>query len=241
MWTNFGAEFQRINIHGYLTVFSSSQKEALFFVLPLYRICQLVLVEICFRRTLELHPIQHELLHRAVSQDSSLTPKRNEGFPRRYLCIRPIYTVRLPVWLLSQYPSPRTTMTLITNTSLMPRRLPYGVILRVSLHVAYSRAAQPTTSQHWISDRNMALLEFRRQIPPGHKHNSNRRIIRRQVRLHVHVDREAWWTRKSEGMEESKSVRNFHKLLEGARKHVVEESTRDQNSALISNKELLDR
>ncbi|GAA55262.1 hypothetical protein CLF_107502, partial [Clonorchis sinensis] len=42
---------------------------------------------------------------------------------------------------------------------------------------------QPTSSKHWISDRTVSLLETRRQIPPGHHHNSTQRIIRHQVKL----------------------------------------------------------
>ncbi|GAA57354.1 ATP-binding cassette transporter [Clonorchis sinensis] len=57
---------------------------------------------------------------------------------------------------------------------------------------------QPTSFKHWISDRTVSLLETRRQIPPGRHHNHTRRIIRRQVKLSVRADREAWWTRKAE-------------------------------------------
>ncbi|GAA57478.1 FAS-associated factor 2, partial [Clonorchis sinensis] len=67
---------------------------------------------------------------------------------------------------------------------------------------------QPTPSKHWISDRTVSLLETRRQIPPGRHHNSTRRIIRRQVKLSVRADREAWWTRKAQEMEDAKNAGN---------------------------------
>ncbi|GAA57684.1 ATP-binding cassette transporter, partial [Clonorchis sinensis] len=54
----------------------------------------------------------------------------------------------------------------------------------------------------------VSLLETRRKIPPGHHHNSTRRIIRRQVKLSVRADREAWWTRKAEEMEDAKNSGN---------------------------------
>ncbi|GAA47342.1 proteasomal ubiquitin receptor ADRM1, partial [Clonorchis sinensis] len=67
---------------------------------------------------------------------------------------------------------------------------------------------QPTSFKHWISDRTVSLLETRRQIPPGRHHNSTRRIIRRQVKLSVRADREAWWTRKAQEMEDAKNAGN---------------------------------
>ncbi|GAA47942.1 ATP-binding cassette transporter [Clonorchis sinensis] len=72
---------------------------------------------------------------------------------------------------------------------------------------------QPTSSKHWISDRTVSLLETRRQIPPGRHHNSTRRIIRHQVKLSVRADREAWWTRKAEEMEDAKNAGNVRKLF----------------------------
>ncbi|GAA53106.1 5'-nucleotidase domain-containing protein 3, partial [Clonorchis sinensis] len=44
--------------------------------------------------------------------------------------------------------------------------------------------------------------------PPGCNHISTRRIIRRQVKLSVRADREAWWTRKAEDMEDAKNAGN---------------------------------
>ena len=106
---------------------------------------------------------------------------------------------------------------------------------------------QPTSFKHWISDRTVSLLETRRQIPPGRHHNSTRRIIRRQVKLSVRADREAWWTRKAEEMEDAKNAGNVRRLFHlirstGPRKPLVSETIRDQNGSLICNKaERLDR
>ncbi|GAA53774.1 ATP-binding cassette transporter, partial [Clonorchis sinensis] len=106
---------------------------------------------------------------------------------------------------------------------------------------------QPTSFKHWISDRTVSLLETRRQIPPGRHHNSTRRIIRRQVKLSVRADREAWWTRKAQEMEDAKNAGNVRRLFHlirstGPRKPLVSETIRDQNGSLICNKaERLDR
>ncbi|TGZ37176.1 hypothetical protein CRM22_011358 [Opisthorchis felineus] len=43
-------------------------------------------------------------------------------------------------------------------------------------------------------------MEARQQIPPGR--NSAGRTIRRHVQVSVRADREAWWARKAEEMEE---------------------------------------
>ncbi|GAA50699.1 ATP-binding cassette transporter [Clonorchis sinensis] len=105
----------------------------------------------------------------------------------------------------------------------------------------------PTSSKRWIYDRTVSLLETRRQIPPGRHHNSTRRIIRRQVKLSVRADREAWWTRKAEEMEDAKNAGNVRRLFRlirstGSRKSFVSETIRDQNGSLICNKaERLDR
>ncbi|GAA51962.1 ATP-binding cassette transporter [Clonorchis sinensis] len=100
---------------------------------------------------------------------------------------------------------------------------------------------QPTSFKHWISDRTVSLLETRRQIPPGRHHNSTRRIIRRQVKLSVRANREAWWTRKAEEMEDAKNAGNVRRLFHlirstGPRKPLVSETIRDQNGSLICNK-----
>ncbi|GAA49864.1 CDP-diacylglycerol--inositol 3-phosphatidyltransferase [Clonorchis sinensis] len=106
---------------------------------------------------------------------------------------------------------------------------------------------QSTSFKHWISDRTVSLLETRRQIPLGRHHNSTRRIIRRQVKLSVRADREAWWTRKAEEMEYAKNAGNVRKLFHlirstGPRKPLVSEIIRDQNGSLICNKaERMDR
>ncbi|GAA53780.1 transmembrane and TPR repeat-containing protein 3 [Clonorchis sinensis] len=95
--------------------------------------------------------------------------------------------------------------------------------------------------------KTVSLLETRRQIPPGRHHNSTRRIIRCQVKLSVRADREAWWTRKAEEMEDAKNAGNVRKLFHlirsiGPRKPLASEIIRDQNGSLICSKaEGLDR
>ncbi|KER20468.1 hypothetical protein T265_10989 [Opisthorchis viverrini] len=106
----------------------------------------------------------------------------------------------------------------------------------VSLEVILlSSITQPTSSKHWISDRTTSLLETR--SPP----KLHRRIIRRQVNLSVRADREAWWARKVEEMEDAKNAGNVRKLFylirsTGPRKPLVSEIIRDQNGSLICNK-----
>ncbi|GAA50708.1 dymeclin [Clonorchis sinensis] len=66
-----------------------------------------------------------------------------------------------------------------------------------------------SATQGWnVSLRTVSLLETRRQIPPGRHHNSTRR----QVKLSVRADREAWWTRKAEEMEDAKNAGNVQEL-----------------------------
>ncbi|GAA50681.1 hypothetical protein CLF_104903 [Clonorchis sinensis] len=57
--------------------------------------------------------------------------------------------------------------------------------IATSLHSAGNFAygtAPPGALKHWISDRTVALLKSRRNIPAGPEHNLVRRIIRRQVK-----------------------------------------------------------
>ncbi|GAA55658.1 hypothetical protein CLF_108583 [Clonorchis sinensis] len=70
------------------------------------------------------------------------------------------------------------------------------------------------------------------RFPPGHNHNSTRRIIRLQVELRVRSDREAWWTRKAEEMEDAKHAGNVPELFHltrsaGPRKPLVSEISKN--------------
>ncbi|GAA57695.1 ATP-binding cassette transporter, partial [Clonorchis sinensis] len=98
---------------------------------------------------------------------------------------------------------------------------------------------QPTSSKSWTSNMTVSLLQARRPIIPGR--NYTRCIIRRQVKLSVRADREAWWTRKAQEMEDVKNAGNVRKLFHlirstGPRKPLVSEIIRDQNGSLISSK-----
>jgi hypothetical protein len=137
--------------------------------------------------------------------------------------------------------------------------LPSGRISDVSSHwsmisttvhdagVSVCGTAQPATFKHWISEKTVALLDSRKQIPPGNNYNPIRRIIRRQVKMSVRADREAWWTKKAEEMEEAKNAGNVRRLFQliratGPRKPMVSETIKNHNGSLISNKsERLDR
>ncbi|GAA57601.1 hypothetical protein CLF_112956 [Clonorchis sinensis] len=60
--------------------------------------------------------------------------------------------------------------------------------ITTSLHSAGNFAcgtAPPGARKHWISDRTVALLKSRSNIPAGPEHNPVRGIIRRQVKLSV--------------------------------------------------------
>ncbi|GAA55142.1 ATP-binding cassette transporter [Clonorchis sinensis] len=109
------------------------------------------------------------------------------------------------------------------------------------------KTIQSATQGRNVCLRTPPFLETRRQIPPGRNHNSTRRIIRRQVKLSVRADREAWWTRKAEELEDAKNAGNVRRLFHlirstGPRKPLVSEIIRDQNGSLMCNKgERLDR
>ncbi|GAA56659.1 ATP-binding cassette transporter [Clonorchis sinensis] len=117
--------------------------------------------------------------------------------------------------------------------------------IATSLHSAGNFAcdtAPPGALKHWISDRTVALLKSRRNIPAGPEHNLVRRIIRRQVKASVQADREVWWTQKAKEMEEAHKSGNARKLFQliratGPRKPPVSETIKDRNGVTISNKE----
>ncbi|GAA47870.1 hypothetical protein CLF_100905 [Clonorchis sinensis] len=67
----------------------------------------------------------------------------------------------------------------------MPHRPSRGGISRVDLLAAYIRAG---SLKHWISDRAVALIKYRRDTPAGPDYNLARRIIRRQVKVSVRTD-----------------------------------------------------
>ncbi|GAA47914.1 ATP-binding cassette transporter [Clonorchis sinensis] len=102
--------------------------------------------------------------------------------------------------------------------------------------------APPDALKHWISDRTVALLKSRRNIPAGPEHNLVRRIIRRQVKASVKADREVWWTQKAREMEEAQKSGNARRVFQliratGPRKTPVRETIKDRNGVTISNKE----
>ncbi|KER30785.1 hypothetical protein T265_02827 [Opisthorchis viverrini] len=73
-----------------------------------------------------------------------------------------------------------------------------------SLHSAGNFACgttHPGALKHWISDRTLALLKSRRNIPTGPEHNPMRGAIRRQVK-------------KAEGMEEAQKACNARRLFQ---------------------------
>ncbi|GAA53681.1 zinc finger protein 341 [Clonorchis sinensis] len=117
--------------------------------------------------------------------------------------------------------------------------------IATSLHSAGNFAygtAPPGALKHWISDRTVALLKSRRNIPAGPEHNLVRRIIRRQVKVSVKADREVWWTQKAKEMEEAQKSGNARRLFQliratGPRKPPVSETIKDRNGVTISNKE----
>ncbi|GAA54203.1 vacuolar protein sorting-associated protein 54, partial [Clonorchis sinensis] len=117
--------------------------------------------------------------------------------------------------------------------------------IATSLHSAGNFAcgtAPPGALKHWISDRTVALLKSRRNIPAGPEHNLVRRIIRRQVKVSVKADREVWWTQKAKEMEEAQKSGNALRLFQliratGPRKPPVSETIKDRNGVTISNKE----
>ena len=87
----------------------------------------------------------------------------------------------------------------------------------------------------------MNLLERRKEIPAGREYNSIRRDIRRQLKVSVRKDREAWWTRKVQEMESAHSAGNARLLFRliretGPKSSTVSETIRDKNSTVITNR-----
>ncbi|GAA47785.1 ATP-binding cassette transporter [Clonorchis sinensis] len=105
--------------------------------------------------------------------------------------------------------------------------------------IAYAR---PGARKHWISDRTVALLASRRNIPAGPEHNPVGGIVGRQVELSVRADREVWWTQKAKEMEEAPKAGNARRLFQliratGPRKPTLGETIKGRNETNISNKE----
>ncbi|CAH8627991.1 unnamed protein product [Dicrocoelium dendriticum] len=97
-------------------------------------------------------------------------------------------------------------------------------------------------TSHWISQRSVNLLESRRHLPAGSEHNATRRAIRRKLKRSLRADKEAWWTSRTQEMEEAGAVGNYRKLsqlirITGPRKPGISETIRDSAGALIHNKE----
>ena len=95
---------------------------------------------------------------------------------------------------------------------------------------------------HWISTRSLDILEKRRQIPPGNAFNSDRKIIRRQLKLSLRADRELWWNHKASEMEVAFQSGNSRKLFHlirttGPKKATVSETISESDGAPIYNKE----
>jgi len=95
--------------------------------------------------------------------------------------------------------------------------------------------------RHWISEDTMNLLERRKEIPAGREYNSIRRDIRRQLKVSVRKDREAWWTRKVQEMESAHSAGNARLLFRliretGPKSSTVSETIRDKNSTVITDR-----
>ncbi|GAA57036.1 ATP-binding cassette transporter [Clonorchis sinensis] len=99
----------------------------------------------------------------------------------------------------------------------------------------------PDALKHWISDRTLALLKSQRNIPAGPESNPLRRIIGRQAKVSVRVDREVWWTQNAEEMEGGQKAGNARRLFQfiratGPRKPPVSETIKHQNETTISKK-----
>ncbi|KER20755.1 hypothetical protein T265_10775 [Opisthorchis viverrini] len=71
----------------------------------------------------------------------------------------------------------------------------------------------PGALKHWISDRTVALLKSRRNIPAGPEHKLVRRAIKRQVKVRLGSDREVWWKQKAKQMEEAQKAGNTRRLF----------------------------
>ncbi|KER22536.1 hypothetical protein T265_09401 [Opisthorchis viverrini] len=117
--------------------------------------------------------------------------------------------------------------------------------IATSLHSAGNFACgttHPGALKHRISDRTLALLKSRRNIPAGPEHNPMRRAIRRQEKVSLRSDCELWWTQKANEMEGAQKAGNARRLFQliratSPRKRPVSESIKRQNGTTILNEE----
>ncbi|GAA54050.1 hypothetical protein CLF_112000 [Clonorchis sinensis] len=73
-------------------------------------------------------------------------------------------------------------------------------------------------------------------IPTNPEYNSNRRIIRRQVRVSVRGDRKVWWTRKTKERDEAQKSGNAQRLRQLIRATRYPKTTSDPDPALIDSR-----
>ena len=106
---------------------------------------------------------------------------------------------------------------------------------------------QKPISTHWISSNTTTLLDARKNLPDGRQYSKTRRDLNRRITRSIRADREAWWTRKAEEMEQAQKSGNARKLFQliratGPRKPTVSEVVKDKNGSIIFNQgERLDR
>ena len=97
-------------------------------------------------------------------------------------------------------------------------------------------------TKHWISDETVALLDSRKNLPCGSQYSSHRRNLNTRLKTSIRADREAWWIRKAEEMEEAQNAGNSRKLFQliratGPHKPAVSETIKSQQGLIISNKQ----
>ncbi|GAA52454.1 ATP-binding cassette transporter [Clonorchis sinensis] len=89
--------------------------------------------------------------------------------------------------------------------------------IATSLHSAMNFAcgtAPPGALRHWVSDRTVALLKSRRNIPVASENDMTRPIIRTQVKVNARADREVWWTQKAKELEKTQKASNARMLFQ---------------------------
>ena len=99
-----------------------------------------------------------------------------------------------------------------------------------------------STRLNWMSNETVDLLDKRRGIPAGNQFNRERRVVRKLMKASIRNDRESWWTKKAEEMEEAYNAGNSRKLFQlirntGSKVSGVSEVVNEADGTKINDKD----
>ena len=95
------------------------------------------------------------------------------------------------------------------------------------------------SSDPWISENSLRLIDLRRDIPADHAHDASRTAIRRDLKRSLRADRENWWKKKAAEMEGAHATGNSRKLFQlirqtGVKRLGVSENICEQDGTVIT-------